>query len=257
MKKVYCLSFILLAAVVFITGRPVSAQEKEPGKSAWEFTVMPLVSTVGVSGTVGVDHLTMHLNAPWHKLKHFVKSGYALSLEARNDRHAIFFNGSYLKLEDDGLLRDQAASVYVDATLQITNMELAYSYRLAKRPAYTFDLFGGARYWKFKTELDVAIPVAGFLNSYSDTEQWVDPMVGFIFTPAITDKLSFMLKGDMGGFGVGSHFTWRGQGAFTYQFTKHVGAQVGYTYTYVNYSKNGFTADVSIQGAYGGLLFRF
>jgi hypothetical protein len=258
MKKTCFLIFALLLVSAFVASGPAWAEEKESDKkSPWEFSIMPYMSTVGVNGTVGVDHKTTQMNVPWNKFKHYIQSGYALALEVRNDRHAVFFNGTYLKLDDDGTLRNEKATVYVDATLQISNMELAYSYRLAKEAGYAFDVFAGARYWRFKTDLDVVIPVAGYQNSYSDTEQWVDPIIGFVFKPALTKNLSLMVRGDVGGFGVGSHFTWKGWGAFNYQFTRNIGGQLGYSYTSLNYSKNGFTSNIDMQGAYGGIVFRF
>lgn len=257
MKNVGRLILVVFAVSAFLAFGPVYADEGKAKKSPWEFTFMPYVSTVGVNGTVGADHVSGHVNVPWHKLKNYVKTGYAAYFEARNDRHAAYFNGSYLKLEDDGTLRDARIAAYADITLQISNMEFGYSYRLAKQKAYTFDLFAGARYWRFRTDLDVAVPIVGFQNSYHDTEQWIDPIIGFVFTPALTEKLSLILRGDMGGFGVGTHFTWKGMAAFNYQLTKKVGAQVGYNCTYLDYSRGGFTADVYLQGAFAGLSYKF
>jgi outer membrane autotransporter protein len=51
--------------------------------------------------------------------------------EARNDRHDAFFNGTYLKLEED----------------------------------YTFDLLGGARYWKLTTDPDVIGRQTGYTST--------------------------------------------------------------------------------------------
>jgi hypothetical protein len=155
------------------------------------------------------------------------------------------------------MLRNEPVPVYVDATAKIYNVEAAYSYRVAKTKGYTFDIFAGARYWQFRADLDVAIPVVGYQNSYSDTEKWVDPIIGFVFRPALTQKLFLILRGDIGGFGVGSHFTWKGVGALHYQFFQNIGGQIGYNYTSLDYSKGGFKADVDMQGVYTGLVFRF
>lgn len=255
MKKTMLAFFILAACLITMAG-PASAQNKTIESSGWEFTVTPLMSTVSVDGTIGVSHRSAHINVPWSKLQHYVESGYALNLEARNDRHAFFFSGSYLKLGDDGTL-SEPVSAYADVDLQITNFEADYSYRLNDSKKYPLEAFGGVRYWRFKTDIDAAVFVPGYQLSFSDTEQWVDPVVGLQFRPALTKRLSLLLRGDVGGFGLGSQFTWKGLGAINYQFTTHVGGQVGYSYTSINYSKSGCKIDIDMQGAFAGMNFRF
>jgi opacity protein-like surface antigen len=116
------------------------------------------------------------------------------------------------------------------------------------------DVLAGGRYWYMHGDLDTSIPY-----SSSTTNQFLDPMIGARVTVDLTDTLSFRLKGDIGGFGVGSDFTWNALAGFGYQFTKGVTALLGYRYLYMDYKTGTSSAryHITMQGPIGGVMFIF
>ena len=65
-------------------------------------------------------------------------------------------------------------------------------------------------------ELDISTP--GPSTVVDKRQDWVDPIVGGRVFLDLTDNLSLVLRGDIGGFGVGSDFTWNVAGLLLYDF---------------------------------------
>jgi hypothetical protein len=74
------------------------------------------------------------------------------------------------------------------------------------------DLLAGARYWRQDVEIAatlgaLGIPVAAAARS--GQVDWVDPIVGARLGYGVAPGQSVLLRGDIGGFGVGSEFSWQ------------------------------------------------
>jgi hypothetical protein len=77
----------------------------------------------------------------------------------------------------------------------------------------------------------------------------------------IIDRLSVSVRGDIGGFGVGSHFTWNLAAILRYQVSPRVSAGAGYRILDINYSEGtgtrAFRYDVQMRGPVLGLDLHF
>ena len=81
------------------------------------------------------------------------------------------------------------------------------------------DVFGGGRGWWQKA--DASLALSGTVNfgdltrnadgtlSASKSVGWVDPLVGLRLRHQFAPGLNFVVSGDVGGFGVGSKFSWQ------------------------------------------------
>ena len=58
-----------------------------------------------------------------------------------------------------------------------------------------------------------------------------------------------MLRGDVGGFGVGSDLTWQVEGSLGLQVTKNIWAEAGYRALGVDYEADGLIYDTITHGA--------
>jgi len=83
----------------------------------------------------------------------------------------------------------------------------------------------------------------------------------FILVADITKRLTLALRGDVGGFGVGSHFTYNGSAILGYSFSHTVSAWLGYRILGINYQDghgpDRFMYDVRMHGPIMGIGFRF
>ena len=91
----------------------------------------------------------------------------------------------------------------------------------------------------------------------SDTQAWVDPIIGFRGRYNLTDKCYFAARGDIGGFGVSSDLTLNAFGAVGYQWNKTFSTELGYRYLYVDYAHDGFVFDAATKGLFLGATFKF
>jgi len=129
-----------------------------------------------------------------------------------------------------------------------------YRHQTSRGP---LDIYGGVRWWN----MDIDLKLNGAKISSSDAD-WVDPVVGLRWIPTIAENWRLILKGDIGGFGVGSDFTWNMQGGFAWDATEYMALVFEYRALSVDYSDGAvgsekrFAYDTITHGPMFGLSFR-
>jgi hypothetical protein len=95
----------------------------------------------------------------------------------------------------------------------------------------------------------------------SQDKTWVDPIVGLILRTPGEHRVQARLYSEIGGFGVGSDFTWQIFPTVGYKFSDRFSLEVGYRWLDLDYETGDgnerFAYDVLTQGPVGGLAFRF
>jgi hypothetical protein len=90
---------------------------------------------------------------------------------------------------------------------------------------------------------------------------WLDPFVGGRLTWNVIGRLSVAVRGDIGGFGVGSHCTWNLAAILRYHVSRRVSIGAGYHILDINYSEGtgaqAFRYDVQMRGPVLGLDLHF
>jgi hypothetical protein len=152
------------------------------------------------------------------------------------------------------------------------------------------DLFLGFRYWNVTNKLNVEVdpasltvggvvaPLPGVLprirrhgvrlpgeiirnGADKDVEDWVDwfdPIVGARVTVVVTKRWTVSLRGDVGGFNIGSNasdFTWQAMLGSEIHLTEHVSLTTGYRA--LGLERDGVFANTILHGPQLGALFRF
>ena len=72
-----------------------------------------------------------------------------------------------------------------------------------------------------------------------------------------SQKWSFIGYADLGGFGVGSDFTFQVIAGIKWQFSKVVSAKLAYRYLYQDFEKDNFVWDMAAHGPMLGFGFNF
>jgi len=276
------------AADVAIPVRPslVPAQS-----SAWSYTVTPYFWLPSLNGSSTVKGVTTDVDATFIDLldRQIPKQLFALmtSAEARNDRFSIFGDFMYMKLGASG---DASRSVTrgpinaslaasADVKVEMIVAELAATYEIMRwgSPASNtaLDIVGGGRLWWQKAELDLtltgALTLPGFtvegsraISAEGDVT-WVDPLIGMRLRHQFVPGHELVLSGDVGGFGLGSDFSWQAIGAYNLEVARTTSATwsglIGYRALYVDFSKGSGTTrygyDMLQHGPLVGLTLRF
>jgi hypothetical protein len=123
-------------------------------------------------------------------------------------------------------------------------------------PSLSVDVLAGGRY----VDLDSGITIENVLD-VDRSKDWLDPFVGGRLRLGIIDRLTVSVRGDIGGFGVGSHFTWNMVAVLAYQVSQRMSIGAGYRILDINYAQgtgtNAFRYDVQMRGPVLGFNFRF
>ncbi len=88
------------------------------------------------------------------------------------------------------------------------------------------EVITGIRY--IDQDISVKITTMGSTQKTNIGDDWIDPFIGLRYTGPINNKWNWHLRGDVGGFDVGSDFAWRVDAGTTYRFDKHWEAAIFY-----------------------------
>ncbi len=215
--------------------------------------------------------------------------------ELRNGRLALFNDIVYSKLAGSAGFERSRQGKFVNANLKAdvdagyeqATIELGAAYEVwaagaPSAPGHTaVDLLAGGRYWHQELDLSVDVSASATLNgplgildltrsgtrvfARSGSVDWVDPFIGARVRYDVDKGQSLTMRGDIGGFGAGSDFTWQALAAYNWQMcltdTYEIDAYLGYRALSVDYSEGSgnrkYEYDVIQHGPVMGLTTRF
>jgi len=242
-------------------GSNISTTESKPAfanGNTWEFRLIPYAWLIAMDTKATIRNHTVDSKISFSDILRDMNFAGQVHFEAQKGKLGFFLDPTYLKLSQNGTLRDGR-----DIRLQVEQwlVEFGGTYQLGKWPledkgkrSITVDALGGGRFWHLHANLDTS---SNF--NPSKTAQWVDPIIGARLKADVTERLLFNIQGDVGGFSVGSDFSWNALGVFGYRFTKDITGLIGYRALYVDY-KTGTSSiryNVTIHGPIMGLSFSF
>lgn len=278
MKKTGILTAISTIFLVFVAslgplayGQTVSSGADKPvegsGDGKWNFTIAPYMWAVSIDGKVTVGDYSTSSSMSFSDIMKNLQLGGLTHMEARKGRLGFFVDPIYLKMKQDMTIKavsaggTQPPTRDVTATIETWLVEFGVMYQAAKwrlddrqdgRSA-SLDIYGGGRYWYMHNSLDTS----GSVNP-TNTVDFTDPMIGLSFNTDLTEKMVLNLRGDIGGFGAGSDFSWNAAALVGYRFTPDITGFLGYRALYLDYK----TSDsprfkITMQGPITGIVFAF
>lgn len=241
----------IVGCLLFLTA---FAQEDTATKK-WHYLGEVYMMFPNMNGETGVRELpTVAVDATVGDILGHLKMGGMFYLEATNDDWSISSDFLYMDLEQDAVPTTLITSGKV--SMQQTAWELAG----LKRMQPWLDLGIGARLVNLQAGIDLQTVIDGSRSASID-QTWVDPIIIARTQGLFTEKIYWQFRGDFGGFGVGSDFTWQAQANIGYRFSKLFQTSIGYRYIGIDYD-NGegsdrFVYDVDTFGAVLRLGFNF
>lgn len=226
------------------------ADAEKPAKKKWEFATIGYIFFAGAYGeTTPRDPFSpvdVHLTFG-DVLKSF-KLAFMGAAEARNDRLVFLGDLMWVHLgEEKGLTaRDRNfADVRIDS--KTTAITALGGYRVVHHGPVVVDLFAGARLNGNKQAVDYRGTLIDVSAKVSKT--WIDPVLATRISAPLGGKFGMTLYGDVGGFGIGSKFTWQGLATANYQINHKMTAGLGWRYFNINYhDSDGFRYAVAQSG---------
>ena len=209
----------------------LSAQESPEKK--WNFLVEPYILFPYIQGNVGIESLnTLSVDADPGDIFSKLHFGGMIYLEAHTDKWAIGSDYVLMMLNQDVTPNKLISSGTVDLTQSI--WEISGLYRVYK--FIEVGIGGRLIYLSTSTEAVRNVLPEGSENlSGSHSLTFYDPIIITRLSTAIKEKWLLQFRGDLGGFGVGSDFTWQLQAYAGYKFTKVFQLTAGYRYLGIDY----------------------
>lgn len=212
------------------------------------------------------------------------------AFEARNGRLGVMTDLVYMKLGASGsgararsvhplVGGTLAASMSAQFEMFIAETSLAYELMHSQGGSAgmetAIDFYGGGRLWWQRAEANLALTAGmhvgdlvvsgGRALASSGDVTWVDPLIGLRLRHRFSPQADMVLRGDVGGFGVGSKFSWQAMGYLNWDFVRTEraawSAMVGYRALYVDFEKGTgntlYQYDMLTHGPMMGVTARF
>ncbi len=228
MKKLILTTFLMTAAWL---GSLHTALAQESSAKKWHYLGDLYMMFPNMNGETTVASLPeVKVDADEADILGNLKFGGMFYLEANNNNWAISSDFIYMKL-NQGL-----ATTRLIKSGSVTMEELAWEVDGLKRVTPWLEAGLGGRL----VSLNVGIDATGTLNEVhegSASKTWYDPVIVMRTQGAIKDKWLLQFRGDVGGFGVGSDFSWQIQANAGYRFSKLFQTTIGYRYIGIDYDK--------------------
>ncbi len=177
------------------------------------------------------------------------QSGGTLRLEAHHRRGwGLLFDYSSVDFERDPTSPGPTVG---DGDLRQRTVEALLVRRFRSEGGAEWDLLAGARWWG--VDLDLELSPGAVRRSRNVT--WVDPVVGLRFSSRPRGEWGLFLRGDVGGFGVHSDFSWSASAGARVPLGRSLTVELAYRALAVDYEESGFSYDTLSHGPSLGLSF--
>ena len=249
-------TYILLLALLCCTSQVLGQDVRDPQYDDWEFTLAPYLFMASINGdaAIAVDGRS-EVDLNFGDLLKKLQFAFMMRGEVFKGNWGVMADYLYMRLGDD---LDTPEDVVANIELRQSIFELFVSRRIRHAWGWV-DVYGGIRTWYFKTDLNLE----GLdVTRVSFKENWVDPVIGGRAVLQFSDRFKAIFRGDIGGFGVGSDFSYTAQAGVGYHFADWFGMSLQYKYLYVDYNNDKaapdlFIYDAATNGPLLGMVFQF
>lgn len=254
----FVVAWLLTASVLASPlARPLLAQERQNASPAslgdrWEFLAAPYLLLPYMSGTVAIRGIEAEVDADPGDILSRLQFGFMLFLEAHNSVWAFSLDGLYMNLDQPGPL----------GLTEIGLKQGMVEFTGYRRVMSWLEVLAGGRLNLISGEIEV-LPAEGLPpeSEVDGSQTWFDPFVGARVTVPAGRRWLFVLRGDVGGFGIGSDIAWQVYPAVSHRFSRLFGLSVAYRVLGMDYQTgsgtDAFRYDLRIFGPEIGFLFHF
>lgn len=253
---------------------------------AWSFRVVPYGWLISMNGTQTVRGRSVKVDASFIDIVKDSDTLLALmgTFEARRGPITLYTDLVWTKIGfDGGDIRSRAVAPGVTGTLgtslsldiTMAIVEVGAAYEVAHSGPLAFDILGGVRYWYQEADLSFIVTAAvdaadlqiagARAFARSGSVDWFDPVIGARVRYAVAPGHELFLRGDIGGFGAGSDFSWQAIGGYAFELGTYQGITfsgvVGYRALSVDYAqgegRQHYEFDMLQHGPVFGISARF
>ncbi|MCJ7582765.1 MAG: hypothetical protein MUP98_19785 [Candidatus Aminicenantes bacterium] len=266
--------------LMIILSLPTYAQDTSQSTNDWEIRLIPYfwMPSLDAEGTVGGPlggSLSGNVDLSFGDVLDYLDFTAMGRVEAWKGKWGLIFDGLFMNLSADGSFQGSRGltNFNLDADVRLGMADFALAYRLIEnrfgkncQQRLAFEPYGGLRYGYLREKIDLNITIAGVGSvgrTIGSSEDWVEPFVGGRVIWDLNNKWSLNIRGDAGGFGIGSasDLTWQIAGGVDYKISKNMIFNAGYRYVELDYSRGSGSdklgIDLRAKGPVLGLTILF
>jgi hypothetical protein len=217
----------------------------------WHIAVSPYLWFPGMYGTVGFPNRNLHVHASAGEVLSHFRFGLLGAAEFRRKWLVTSLDVIYARLEDDKAVPLEPAVITGNVKTQELLLTGKIGLRLVDQKKLKVDFLTGFRYWHVANELNFNPSALGL--SFSNSLNWVDPLVGGRIEAPLSPKIVANILGDVGGWGTGSLIEYQVVGALGYKIKPKWTLSAGYRYLRVDYRAGLFLMNLHEPGVLVGL----
>lgn len=242
---------VLASALVACAATGAWAQASD----AWQVTVVPYMMGASMSGTAAVAGETLDVDVSASDIFSNLQFGAMGLVVARKGAWGVGGDALWMSLGANG-----TAPGPLGVTGSADMSQGGFAFYGLRRLGAAADLFFGGRVNYLSANLRINAPLQ--VRSVDDSKTWFDPIVGVQFrTPDTGRRVHAQVYTEIGGFGVGSDFTWQIFPTIGVRLTERASLEFGYRWLDIDYETGEgvtlFKYDVLTQGPLVGFAFRF
>jgi hypothetical protein len=242
----------LAAGTLALVASPANADD-------WSFQIEPYLLGVSIDGDAGIGRATgVDVDISTSDIIDNLELAGMVHFEARHESGwGVILDYAFLDLSDDitgprgGVLSGDVREGVLEAMLV----------KGTQSGDAQLDYFAGLRWWDIDVDVTIDPVILPGTVSASVEEDWVDLVIGARWKNPISEKWTFVLKGDIGA--GGADFTAGAVIGFRYRIGELTELDLGYRALYVDYETGTlgqpgyFKYDTSTHGPAIGLMFKF
>lgn len=229
--------------------------------SEFKFELEPYLMLSSIDGDTGVGRVTgTDVDVDFDDILETLELGGMVHFEAHHrNGWGVILDYSFVDLGED--ISGPLGGI-LEASVRQGVLEALVAKRVTVEGGIV-DYFAGIRWWDNDIELKVDPAFVPGSTTLSVDQDWVDPVIGARWITGLSERWQFHLRGDVGGFGVGSDFTSTVITGVRYEISSLLDVDVQYKATWVDYEEgtagqpDSFRYDTVTHGPIVGVNFKF
>lgn len=219
----------------------------------------------GLDGTLGGTGREADIDSSWtDTLEAIDKLEFAFNARVRYEwgRWAASLEVNGADVGDTATFRRLGAEIEADASVWTLQGQLGYRFHGTTlgcgpcAPTVCYEAYVGARAWWTDVSLEPG-GTAAPLPTLGSSHDWVDPLVGLRAEITWPSRWFVIAEADVGGFGIGSDFSWHLLASVGRRFSDHCALSAGWKILDVDYQSSSYTFDVQMSGPFLALTLSF
>ncbi|MDT0553419.1 hypothetical protein [Urechidicola vernalis] len=235
MKKIIFCTALLCSLLINAQDSNINSSSDENQRT---FLVEPYLMFPNMSGVNQIKRLpAVEVDANPGDIFGQLKFGGMLYFETTKNDWTLSSDFLYMHLAmgvEEGLLVQSGELVLKELLFEVSGL---------KRVTNWLEVGVGVRMISLKEDMELQLKV-GAIGQITGglTETWFDPVVILRSNGSFNEQWFYKLRGDLGGFGIGSDFTWQIQAYVGYNFSEKFHLSLGYRNIDIDY-ENGADTD--------------